>query len=172
LGYTGALGLEYKPIPLIGIFAEVNGTSINVGAKSSTLTEYEIYGTTSAGTTSANRINGTGNLPAEMVLLNGAGVISVNNNPLTQYSKVINYVDNLNSNSNTTDYGKQRANTTATASMSGQAGYVNESQPHQEQRIYAPFSNLGINIGITVCMSKKIFQDPLGKKAKAEAAGK
>jgi hypothetical protein len=163
LGYTGAIGVEYKPIPLIGIFAEVNCTYINVAAKTSTLTNYVIDGTDLTGATKpthADRINGTGTLPALIIGLNG------NNDPLTQYSRVIEYVDNLSASNNTTDYSKQRAS--ASSGNSGKPGYVNENQNHQEQRIYAPFSNIGLSIGISICMSKKVFKDPLGKKAKAE----
>jgi hypothetical protein len=163
IGYTGACGVEYRPIPLIGVFAEVNCTSINVAAQSSTLTQYTIEGTALAPgspTVSANRITGAGTLPGVL------GSIATNT-PLTEYSRVIDYVDQLNTGSNTTNYGKQRATTTA---ESGTAGYVNENQPHQESRIYAPFSNLGIGIGVTICMSKQVFKDPLGKKAKADAA--
>lgn len=164
LGYAGSLGVSYAPIPLINIWAELSGSSLNVAAQTTTLTKYTIDGTTTTGsTTHADRIAGTGALPSLLT------VIGVTNTPLTEYSKVIEYVDNLNPGSNTTDYGNKRANTPSTSANSGKPGYVNEGAAHQEQRVFAPFSNVGISIGITICMSKKIFQDPLGKKAKEKA---
>ncbi|MBS1623460.1 MAG: outer membrane beta-barrel protein [Bacteroidetes bacterium] len=165
LGFNGGLGVMYQPIPLISIWGEVTGTYLNVAAKTSTLTEYVIDGRnlTTGATTHADRIAGTGQLPGIITALGGT------NAPLTQYSRVIEYVNELNSESNTTDYGKQRDKTGA---HNGQAGYVDESKNHQLQRPYAPFSNFGLSVGISINMSKKIFQDPLGKKAKAEAEKK
>lgn len=165
LGYGGAIGLQYAPIPLIGIWAEVNVTSLNVSGKTSTLTEYVVDGTdlTTGKQTHANRLDGTGSLPSLITLLGG------NNNALTTYSKVTEYQTTISSSSNTTDYGNKRDQTGA---HNGQAGYVDESKAHQVTQITAPFSNIGVNIGITICMSKKIFQDPTGKKAAAAAAAK
>lgn len=162
LGFNGAVGVIYTPIPIISIWGEVTGTALNVAGKTSTLTEYVVDGTdnTSGAKTHADRIAGTGTLPALITALGG------NNDPLTQYSRVIEYADEINTNSNTTDYGKARDKTGA---HNGQAGYVDESKNHQLARQYAPFANFGFSIGISINMSKKIFQDPLGKKAKAEA---
>ncbi|HWB64298.1 MAG TPA: outer membrane beta-barrel protein [Chitinophagales bacterium] len=45
LGFNGALGVSYRPIPLISVFAEVNGQYLTVKAKSSKITQWESDGT-------------------------------------------------------------------------------------------------------------------------------
>ena len=159
LGFNGAIGVQYSPIPLISVWGEINGGSLNVAAKTSTLTKYEINSTSIQGgqvvTTSADRITGTGKLPS---------LIDPHNNrnaPLTTYSRVIEFVDELSNSSNTEEFGKVRR-----GQIAGPAGTVNENANHQEIRQFAPFTNLGFNIGVSINMSKSIFQDPLGKKAK------
>ncbi|MFN8277984.1 MAG: hypothetical protein U0T84_10900 [Chitinophagales bacterium] len=148
IGVNGALGFEYRPIPLIGIFAEVNGTWLQVRAKTSTLEKYTIdsYTKSNGESRSANRITGEGSLPDIFV---GLGA---DNKPLTNYSKVIEYVDEIGTSNNTDDYGKKRD-----AANSGKPGYVDESKNHEVSRPYANFNAFGINFGVNINMSKAIF---------------
>jgi hypothetical protein len=163
VGFNAALGVSVTPIPLISIFAEVTNTYLNVAAKASTLTKYTVDSRdlSTGETTSADRLKGTGKLPTLITALGG------DNNPLTQYSRVIEFVDDLNTSSNTTDYGKQRD---ASGTHTNDPTYVNEKANHEQIRQFAPFSNIGINVGISFNLSKKIFKDPFGKKAAAAKA--
>ena len=158
LGFNGAIGVQYTPVPLISIWAEINGNSLSVAAKTSTLTKYLVNSTRYSDnvSTSADRIAGTGNLPAALH--------AVSNDPLTQYSRVIEFVNEVTTSSNTEQFGKVRAGQTA-----GPTGTVNENANHQVARVFAPFTAFGFNVGISINMSKKIFQDPFGKKAKKKA---
>jgi hypothetical protein len=139
LGFQGAVGASYTPFPLMTFWAELNGQFLFVKAKQSTLTAYT---------------------------LDIAGQKQTNLLPtLSTYSIVTNFVDQLNPNSNTTLFGKQRA--TGNPSLSGTPGYVNENQGQDQLRQVANLGAFGFTVGVTINMSKKIFQDPLGKKAKA-----
>ncbi|MFN8311103.1 MAG: outer membrane beta-barrel protein [Chitinophagales bacterium] len=155
LGFNGALGFEYRPMPLIGIFAEVNGTMLQVKAKESTLTKYTIDSKekSTGKSYSANRITGDGELPTIF------GILGADNKPLTNYSKVIEYVDQVSTSSNGEQFGKKRD-----AAHSGEAGYVDESKNHELKRVYANFNTIGINIGVNINMSKAIFEGMKKKK--------
>jgi hypothetical protein len=141
LGFQGAAGVSYTPFPLMTFWGEVNGQYLFVRAKQSTLTEYNL---TTQGKTSNL-------LPS-----------------LSTYSKVTNFVDQLNVNSNAEDFGKQRA--TSNMTLSGTPGYVNENAGHDELRQVANLGAFGFTVGVTFNLSKKIFKDPFGKKAKADMA--
>ena len=143
LGFQGAAGVSYTPFPLLTFWGEVNGQYLFVKAKESTLTAYTLTVKNSSGTTTSNL------LPA-----------------LSTYSIITNFVDQLTPNSNAQDFGKQRA--TGNPALSGTPGYVNESAAHDELRQVANLGAFGFTVGVTVNMSKKIFTDPFGKKAKSE----
>ncbi|MCW3128085.1 MAG: hypothetical protein JWO03_3743 [Bacteroidetes bacterium] len=82
----------------------------------------------------------------------------------TTYSLVTNFVDKIDNNSNTTELGtKTRDQTSTTLSK------TDESKPRDVLRQVANLSAFGFSVGITFNMSKKIFLDPFGKKAKAAA---
>ena len=140
LGFQGSVGVAYTPVPLITIWGELNGQYLFVKAKQSTLTAYDLA------------LNG--GAPAS--LLQG----------LSTYSKVTNFVDKLDANSNSEDFK------TRNSTKSGQPGYVDETKGHDELRQVANLGSFGFSVGVTFNMSKKIFKDPFGKKAKAEAANK
>ncbi|HWB64297.1 MAG TPA: outer membrane beta-barrel protein [Chitinophagales bacterium] len=44
VGINGAVGVCYRPIPLISVFAEINGQYLNVRAKSATITKWDADG--------------------------------------------------------------------------------------------------------------------------------
>lgn len=44
LGINGAVGVAYKPLPYLGIFAEVNGQYLVTRAKETTITQYDVDG--------------------------------------------------------------------------------------------------------------------------------
>jgi len=146
LGFQGGLGVSYNPLKFLSIWGEVNGIYLDVRGKTSTLTKYTIDATANSNgaKTHADRIAGTGDLPAIL------GAFGVKNDPLSTYSKVIEYADDVTSASNTEEFGLKRD-----PSKSGTAGYVDESKNHIKQRLSAPFSNIGFNIGVTFWLSKK-----------------
>lgn len=146
LGFQGSIGVSYTPVPLISVWAEVQGNYLLVKAQQTLVTNY----TLTQGTKTYNMLSGQNFL--------------YGNKSYSTYSTTINFVDQLNTNSNTTDFGKARNPTGITG-----PGYVNEKAPHDELRQAANFGAFGFAVGITFNMSKKIFQDPFGRKAKAEA---
>lgn len=149
LGMQGGVGVSYTPVPLISVWGELNGQYLFVKAKQSVVTEYII------------NIQGQ----SEQNMLTSSNQLN-SGRPLNTYSTTVNFVDQLTTSSNTTAFGNQRANTAATASKSGTPGYVNESAGQDELRQVANLGAFGFTIGVTINMSKKIFQDPLGKKKK------
>ena len=153
IGFQGSVGLSYTPVPLISIWAELQGQYLFVKAKQATVTNYtiDIQGQANQNMLGSNNI------------LNGG-------KPYSNYSTTINFVDQLNANSNTTEVGtKNRDNSGA---HNGQASWVDERKAHDELRQVANIGAFGISIGVTFNMSKKIFKDPFGKKAKAAVAVK
>lgn len=141
LGFQGSAGVSYTPFPLMTFWGEVNGQYLFVKAKQSTLTAYTLN--------IAGQSKTTNLLPT-----------------LSTYSIITNFVDQLTPNSNSQDFGKQRA--TGNPALSGTPGYVNESAAHDELRQVANLGAFGFTVGVTFNMSKKIFQDPFGKKKSAE----
>jgi hypothetical protein len=156
VGFQGALGISYEPLKFMNVFAEINGAALTVKAKEAVLTKYTIdaYDIALDKQTSADRIAGTGNLPGLLGSLTP-------NTPLTNYSKVVEFVDVLDNSSNAQDFGKKRDVT-----KSGQAGYVDESKNHQQQRVTAPLDALGFNVGVRFLLSK----ETLGIKKKEKVA--
>jgi len=144
VGIQGSIGVSYTPIPLISVWAELQGQYLLVRAKESQLTEYILN---IAGQKQQNFLT-TSNIYGK---------------PYSTYSQYTNFVDVLNTNSNTTAFGKARAGT------AGATSFVNENAPQDELRPVANLAAFGFAVGITFNMSKKIFQDPLGKKKKEEA---
>jgi hypothetical protein len=145
LGLQGCAGVSYTPFPLMTFWGEVNGQYLFVKAKESTLTAYTLA------------VNG------------GA---SQNLLPtLSKYSTVTNYVDEITNNSNTDIQYSNGVGKIRNPSKSGQPGYVNENAAHDELRQVANLGAFGFTVGVTFNMSKKIFKDPFGKKAKKEAEG-
>lgn len=143
LGFQGGVGVEYTPIPLITVYGEVNAQYLMARAKQSDLTAYTLALGHNAAT---NTLSG-----------------------YTTYSKVTNFVDNLTYANNTTDLGKQRD---ASGGHNSDPNYVNEDKGHDVLRQVANITNFGFTIGVRFNMSKKIFTDPFGKKAKAAASAK
>jgi hypothetical protein len=81
LGVNGSVGINYTPIPLISIFAEMNGQYLFVRPQKSTIEKYDLT------------INGS----TQNTL---AG--------LTKYSTVTEFVEKIDENSNTERFGKGR----------------------------------------------------------------
>ena len=50
LGFSGAIGVAYRPLPFLSIFAEINGQYLNVRGKSSTVTKWDATSVSSNGT--------------------------------------------------------------------------------------------------------------------------
>jgi len=148
VGFQGSVGVSYTPIPLITVWAEAQGQYLLVKAKQAALTSYilNIQGLT------------------QQNLLTSANVFG---KPYSTYSQITNFVDVLTPNSNTTAFGNK-----ARAGTPGATNFVNENQGQDELRQTANLAAVGFAVGITINMSKKIFQDPLGKKAAAAAAAK
>lgn len=143
LGFQGGVGVEYTPLPLLSIFGEVNAQYLMARAKQSDLTAYSL---TVGKTPTADALAG-----------------------LSTYSRVTNFVDELTyaSNTNDKDFGKLRD---PSGAHNNDPNYVNETKGHDVLRQVANITNFGFTVGVRFNMSKKIFQDPLGKKAKAAAA--
>ena len=148
VGFQGSVGVSYTPVPLISVWVEVQGQYLLVRAKQAVLTEYIL--------------NIQGQQSQNMLTTNN---IINNHQAYSTYSQVINFVDVLTPNSNTTAFGKSRVGAPGTT-------FVNENAAHDELRQVANLAALGFAVGVTFNMSKKIFQDPFGKKAKASAAPK
>lgn len=146
VGFQGAVGVSYTPVPLISVWAELQGQYLLIKAKQAALTQYTI---TVQG-------QNTQNLLTTSNTLNGG-------KPYSTYSQVTNFVDQLTPSSNTTDFGKSRAN------LPGQSSYVDENAAHDELRQTANLAAFGFSVGVTINLSKKVLQDPFGKKAKADA---
>jgi hypothetical protein len=127
LGVNGSLGLSYTPIPILSVFAEMNAQYLFVRPKTSTLTKYNL------------NINGQDN---DMLAT------------LSTFSKVTEFEDKLDVNSNTVIFGKERL-----GSGTPKAGhtYVDETKARQDLRSSANFGAIGFNIGVTINMSKTIF---------------
>ena len=83
------------------------------------------------------------------------------------YSLVTNFVDKLDNNSNSTELGVKTRDQTSTTQP-----HTDETKPRDALREVANLGSFGFSVGVTFNMSKKIFQDPLGKKAKATAEKK
>jgi len=79
LGINGSVGINYTPIPLISIFAEMNGQYLFVRTQKSTVNKYDLT------------IDGT----TQNVLTS-----------LSTYSTITEFVDRLDENSNTERFGK------------------------------------------------------------------
>ena len=147
VGFQGCIGVSYTPVPLISIFAEVGGQYLFLKSKESTVTKY---------TLDFDGPLGHNDLLSNSNALHGG-------KPYDTYSTVTHFVDELNSNSNTTGYGKQRD---ASGAHDGQAGYVDESKPEDRLRQQANLGSVGFSIGIGFNLSKDIFKDPFGKNTK------
>lgn len=157
LGFQGGVGVQYRALKFMNVWGEVNGVYLDVRAKTSTLTKYTIdsRNNTTGAETHADRIAGTGDLPAAIIALGG------NNDPLSTYSKVIEFKDEVSLSDNSQSYGKIR-----NPAHSGEAGYIDENKNHIQQRVTAPFHNIGFNVGVTFLLSK----EALGIKKKEKAA--
>lgn len=81
LGVNGSVGINYTPIPLISIFAEMNGQYLFVRPQKATIQKYDLT-------------------------INGATQNSLAG--LTKYSTVTEFVDKIDENSNTERFGKGR----------------------------------------------------------------
>ncbi len=141
LGFQGGVGVEYTPVPLLSIYGEVNAQYLMARAKQSDLEAYRLK---------------VGNTPETNTLTS-----------YTTYSKVTTFVDNLTFANNTTDFGKGRD---ISGAHNSDPNYVNETKGHDVLRQVANITNFGFTVGVRFNMSKKIFADPFGKKAKAAAA--
>lgn len=150
VGFQGAVGVSYTPVPLITVWAELQGQYLLVKAKEAILTSYtlDIKGKIISGSEVQNML----------------GSNNIYGKPLSTYSQIISFVDQINPSSNTTFFGKSRGGNGT------QTNQVNENSAQQELRPTANLAAFGIAAGITFNMSKKIFQDPFGKKAKAAAS--
>jgi hypothetical protein len=82
LGMGGAIGVAYRPLPFMSVFAELNGQYLNVKGKSTTITEW---------TATINNANGTTTVVNDIP---SRGV----------YRTQINYVDALGPTSNNAQY--------------------------------------------------------------------
>ena len=140
VGFQGVVGVSYTPTPLISIWGELNGQYLFVKAHETDLTQY-IITTKGQATqdllTTSNTING--------------------GKPWAKYSTTINFVDQLNASSNTTETGKLRDVSGGHANV---PGYVDETKAHDELRQVANFGSFGFSVGVTF---------NLGKKAKKKA---
>ena len=149
VGFQGAVGVSYTPVPLITVWAELQGQYLLVRAKEAILTEYNINIPGFAPTHQYNNMLTTANFSGKAY---------------STYSQITSFVDQLTPTSNTTAFGKLRNGTGA--------GYVDENSAQQQLRPTANLAAFGIAAGITINMNKKIFKDPFGKKAKAAAPPK
>ncbi len=86
LGFGGAIGVAYRPVPFLSIFAEINGQYLNVKGKSSTVTQWDATSTVGGVTTT------TSDLGTTQQGKRGA------------YRDQFTYVDQLNSKSNNAAY--------------------------------------------------------------------
>jgi len=118
LGVNASIGVMYKPLPYLSVFAEVNGQYLNTRAKSSEITQWDADG--------VSKLDDRG-----------------------EYRVKFNYVDELTKDSNNPTYNPN----------------YDKTKPKDDLRPAGPFSNLGINIGITFNLSKSILKDGTTEKA-------
>ena len=125
LGFVGAVGVNYEVYKNLKIWGEMNIQVLDVRAKKTTVKDFSITQTDATGT--------------ESVLTTLADFKHV-------YSKEVVYVDELNENSNNSNYN--------TNSFPGGLNY-NQDKPKEELRPTAPFNNIGFSIGITFLINTK-----------------
>lgn len=128
LGINGAIGIAYKALPYMSIFAEVNGQYLVTRAKSSKITQWDADG--------KSKLDERG-----------------------KYRTEFNFVDKIDAGSNNGDYHKD---------SNGNAKF-DPKKPKDDIRPFGPFSNLGINIGVSFVLSKETLTT---KKKKEEGKGK
>ena len=110
IGFNGAVGVAYNPLPYLSVFAEVNGQYLVTRAKTAKIEKWETDG--------KDRIADRG-----------------------VYRTEFNFVDQLSNNSNNEDYNSA----------------TDKTKPKDDLRPNAPFNNIGLNVGVTFMLSKKIL---------------
>lgn len=132
LGVSWSVGLRYTPKkqPFITVFLESNGQWLNVRGKKTTITKYETDG--------VDRLNN-----ADPTL----------NRP--RYRTEFVYHDALDGNSNNASYS---TNTYNNPDEYREPGNIDVNKPKDDLRPIAPFSNIGIQIGIQFNFGKEALE--------------
>ncbi len=144
LGVNWSIGVRYTPknLPFITVYAESNGQWLNVRAKSTTITKYETLNPNTG-----QMVDRLHNSDASL------------NRPTYRTEFV--YHDALNSNSNNANYSTNSPNPS-------QADYlpknVDPNKPKDDIRPNAPFSNIGIQVGIQLNFGKEALASIKKKK--------
>jgi hypothetical protein len=115
LGFNGAVGVKYNPLPYLSVFIEVNGQYLTTRAKSAQITQWDADGVSLLGS-------------------------SPNDRPV--YRTQFNFVNQLNGTSNNSQYNPN----------------YSPNKPKDDIGPTGPFSNLGLNIGLTFSLSKKTLK--------------
>jgi hypothetical protein len=132
IGFNGSIGAGYNISKWLRIYGEAIGNYLFVRSGKTTLTRYDLT------------FNGeTSNLLTSY----------------STYSKETEFVDKLDENSNTTIFGKKRADNALPGEKT-----VDESAPRQELRRAANFSAFGFNIGLTFTINNWVWKKKKDKQ--------
>ena len=115
LGINWAVGIKYKVLPFMAVFAELNGQYLTTHAKSSKITQWDTY----------TNLSDTAS-PTSQIANRGV------------YRTQFNFVNQLGGNSNNLAYNSQ----------------TDLTKPKDDVMPTGPFSNIGINIGLTFTFGK------------------
>lgn len=148
LGFNGSIGVGYNITKWLRVYGEVNGQYLNVRSKKTTLEAYNIYTTDPSANFLLKAIYGSD--------FDGDVLASPN---ITTFSKETEFVDELNENSNTTIFGKQRK---ATALPDDKT--VDEDKPRQELRRTANFSAFGFTFGLAFTINNTAWKKKKDKQ--------
>ncbi len=140
IGLNFQAGLSYQPHKMVQVFAVLTGQYLQVRGAKTTITKYNSSITKGGVENNADYL-------AENGFLSNAGLGG--GSTLTTYSKEVEFVDVLTPNSNTTEVGKTRGTNPPGANQ------VNENKPRQELGRSAPFSSVGLAIGVIVSFEVK-----------------
>lgn len=124
VGFNASAGVGYNITKWVRIFGEVAGQYLFVRSGTTTITKYNLT------------FNGETN---DMIPT------------YSTFSKVTEFVDRLDENSNTTAFGKTRK-------VPNSTNNVNEDAPRQELRRAANFSAFSFNVGLTFTIDNKLLK--------------
>lgn len=143
VGFNGSIGLGYNITKWVRIYGEANAQYLFVRSAKTTLEKYQIESENANVNNLLKAIHGND--------FDGNILASKNT---TTFSKEVVFVDKLDENSNTTDFGKERdldPNNVV-------ANPVDEDSPREELRRAANFSAFGFAIGFAFTINNKMWK--------------
>jgi hypothetical protein len=141
IGLNFQAGLAYQPHKMVQVFAVLTGQYLQVRGAKTTITKYNSSITKNGVESNADYLAKDGFLSNAVF---GGG------STLSTYSKEVEFVDKLTPSSNTEEVGKVRADPNSPS-----PNEVNENKPRQELARSAPFSSVGLAVGVIVSFQVK-----------------